>query len=97
MSDTGQYGQDIYYEGSHMFEYIGRHDGWIASLLLFSIIFGLATSPGVALPPIRFVDFKIVFLLATRWLKSVRFYGGFVFSYRMRTFSVFETLLQFLA
>ncbi len=69
-------------------EYVGKYDGWLAALLIASLIFGPRSSPGASLPPIRFSDFVILFLLITRWSKAVRLYGGMFFSSRIRPFSV---------
>ncbi len=78
-----------------MTERITRRDGWIAALLLGAVIFGPRTHPGSALPPMRFVDLILLFLVMTRWLKAKRLYGGFWFSYRIKTFSIFMPFLAF--
>ncbi len=74
----------------------GRNDGWWAAFLVFAIIFGPQTRAFAVLPPIRFADFLIVFLLATRWLKALRLYGGFLFSPRTRPYSVSMLALIFI-
>ena len=79
------------YEEQHSQE--GRNDGWWAAFLVFAIIFGPQTRAFAILPPIRFDDFVIVFLLAARWLKL---YGGFLFSPRIRPYSVSMLALIFI-
>lgn len=84
----------VYEEDS--FAQVGRHDGWLATLLLFSLIFGPRTPARALLPPFRFADIIIVSLLLSRWLKSLRLYGGFLFSPRNRIFGVFMLIIAFL-
>jgi O-antigen ligase len=84
----------IYEEDS--FAEVGKRDGWLATLLLFSLIFGPRTMPSAVLPPMRFADIIIIILLVSRWMKSSRLYGGFVFSYRNRLFSMFMLAIAFL-
>jgi O-antigen ligase len=79
------------YEEQHSQE--GRNDGWWAAFLVFAIIFGPQTRAFATLPPVRFDDFVIVFLLAARWMKTSRLYGGFLFSPRIRTYPVFMLTL----
>jgi O-antigen ligase len=81
------------YEEQHSQE--GRNDGWWAAFLVFAIIFGPETKAFAVLPPIRFADFLIVFLLVPRWLKALRLYGGFLFSPRIRPYSVSMLALVF--
>ena len=76
----------IYEEDS--FAEVGRRDGWLAVLLLFSVIFGPRAPQESFLSPLRFSDVVIVLLVLSRWLKAKRFYGGFVFTRRVRVFSV---------
>jgi O-antigen ligase len=66
----------------------GRFDGWYAAFLLFMLVFGPSTAPGESLPPIRSSDAVILILLLSRWLKSSRLGGGFLFSRRVRVFSI---------
>jgi O-antigen ligase len=84
----------IYEEAS--FAEVGKRDGWLAALLLFSLIFGPRTAPLGLLPPVRFADIIIVCLVLSRWIKSNWLYGGFVFSYRNRLFSWFMLAMTFL-
>lgn len=84
----------IYKEDS--FAEVGKRDGWLAALLLFSLIFGPRTAPLGLLPPMRSADIIIVCLVLSRWIKSTRLYGGFVFSYRNRLFSWFMLVMTFL-
>lgn len=83
----------IYEEDS--FAEVGKRDGWLAALLLFSLIFGPRAAPRGLLPPFRFADIIIVLLVLSRWIKSTRLYGGFVFSYRNRLFSRFMLVMAF--
>lgn len=83
----------IYEEDS--FAPVGKRDGWLATLLLFSLIFGPRAAPLALLPPMRFADIIIILLLVSRWIKSSRLYGGFVFSYRNRIFSRFMLIMAF--
>lgn len=76
----------IYEEDS--FAEVGKRDGWLAVLLLFSVIFGPRAPRESFLSPLRFSDVVIVLLVLSRWLKAKRFYGGFVFTRRVRVFSV---------
>lgn len=85
----------IYEEDS--FAPVGKRDGWLAALLLFSLIFGPRAAPLGLLPPMRFADIIILFLLVSRWIKSSRLYGGFVFSYRNRIFSRFMLIMAFVS
>jgi hypothetical protein len=73
----------------------GKWDGWLATLLLFSLIFGPRVVGSGSLPPFRFCDVIIGALLLGRWAKAKRLYGGFVFSYRNRIFGVFMLILAF--
>lgn len=66
----------------------GRYDGWMAAFLLWMLVFGPSTAPSPSLPPIRSVDFLILILLIARWMKTSQLHGGFIFSRRMRAFSV---------
>jgi len=84
----------VYEEDS--FAQVGRHDGWLAILLLFSLIFGPQTPARALLPPFRFADIIIVWLVLSRWIKSSRLYGGFVFSYRNRIFGWFMLVMALL-
>jgi O-antigen ligase len=74
----------------------GRNDGWWVAFLVFAIIFGPQTRAFAALPPIRFDDFVIVFLLVARWMKTSRLYGDFLFSPRIRPYSVSMLVLIFI-
>jgi len=67
---------------------VGRYDGWMAAFLLWMLVFGPSTAPSPSLPPIRSVDFLILILLISRWLKTSQLHGGFIFSRRMRAFSL---------
>jgi len=64
-----------------------RNDGWCATILLGSLIFGPEVIVDPSFPPFRFADIMILFLLFTRGIKAMRFYGGFLFSYRIRGFN----------
>ncbi|MDH4238383.1 MAG: O-antigen ligase family protein [Phycisphaerae bacterium] len=75
---------------------VGKYDGWLAVLLLFSLIFGPRTKPVGMLPPMRSADIIIILLVISRWIRSKQLYGGFVFSYRNRIFSWFMLALAFL-
>lgn len=94
-AEDGLLEPDAIYEGDSFAE-IGKRDGWLAVLLLFSLIFGPRTAPSALLPPFRFSDVVIVCLVLNQWLKAKRFYGRFVFSYRNRPFSWFMLLMAFL-
>jgi O-antigen ligase len=72
---------------------IGRNDGWIAAFLLFSIIFGPRTPNTSPLSPLAFIDVVTVVLALTRWLKASQLYGGFLFSRRIRIFSIHMLIL----
>ena len=93
-AEDGLLEPDAVYEEDSFAE-VGRRDGWLAVLLLFSLIFGPRTAPRALLPPMRFSDIIIVCLVLSRWLKAKRFYGGFVFSYRNRIFSRFMLVMAF--
>jgi O-antigen ligase len=75
---------------------VGKYDGWLAFLLLFSLIFGPRTKPAGMLPPMRSADIIILLLVICRWIRSKQLYGGFIFSYRNRIFSWFMLALAFL-
>ena len=81
------------YLAEQEFAWSTRNDGWWAAFLVFSIIFGPKTKAFAILPPIRFVDFVIVFMVIVRGLKAYNLYGGFLFSYRSRLFSLFMIAL----
>ena len=66
----------------------GRFDGWYAAFLLFMLVFGPSTAPSESLPPVRSSDAVILILLLSRWLRSMRLGGGFLFSRRVRLFSI---------
>ncbi|MFA6175933.1 MAG: O-antigen ligase family protein, partial [Phycisphaerae bacterium] len=70
-----------------------KNDGWWVAFLLMCIVFGPHTAPGSALPPMRLSDFVIFFMLIIRWWKTYTFYGGVIFSPRIRLFSVFMFIL----
>jgi len=72
-----------------------RKDGWLAALFVGSLIFGPEVIVNPAFPPFRFADVVILFLLFTRGLKSRFFYGGFIFSYRIRAFNFLLLALTF--
>jgi O-antigen ligase len=76
-------------------ETVGRWDGWWAAFLVFSSIFGPQTGAFAVLPPVRFVDFVIVFMLLWRWVRSSRLYGGFILSPRIAMFTYFMLALTF--
>jgi len=82
--------------GEDRFAEVVKRDGWLAALLLFSLIFGPRTAARALLPPMRFSDIIIFYLVLSRWLKSNRLYGGFVFSYRNRLFGWFMIVMAFL-
>jgi O-antigen ligase len=84
---------DVIYEEQET--QVARNDGRWAAFLLFAIIFGPQTRAFAVLPPIRFADFVIVFLLVVRWLKTPRLYRGFLFSPRIRLYSVSILALVF--
>ena len=69
------------------FEHATRHDGWWAVFLIFALIYGPNTARHAILPPFRSADAVILLLMALRWSKSTRFYGGFLLSYRARLFT----------
>lgn len=94
-TEDGLLGPDAIYE-EDSFGQVGKRDGWLAALLFFSLIFGPRTPARVLLPPMRFADVVIVCLVLSRWIKSTRLYGGFVFSYRNRLFSWFMLVMAFL-
>ena len=94
-TEDGLLGPDAIYE-EDSFGQVGKRDGWLAALLFFSLIFGPRTEPLGLLPPMRFADIVIVLLVLSRWIKSTRLYGGFVFSYRNRVFSWFMLVMAFL-
>ena len=71
----------------------GNNDGWWVALLLMCIVFGPRTAPGSALPPVRLSDFLVFFMLIIRWQKTHALYGGFLFSPRIRLFSIFMFIL----
>lgn len=81
------------YDPEPVYSSIGKRDGWIAVILLASIIFGPRTDAGASLPPMRFSDIIIFFLIISRWIKTRKLYGGFVFSRRIKLFSVFMVSL----
>jgi O-antigen ligase len=93
--EEGLLGPDAIYE-EDSFVNLGKYDGWLAVLLLFSLIFGPRTKPMGMLPPIRSADIIIILLAISRWIRSNQLYGGFVFSYRNRIFSWFMLALAFL-
>jgi len=93
--EEGFLGPDAIYEEDSLVN-VGKHDGWLAALLLFSLIFGPRAKPVGMLPPMRLADIIIILLLISRWIKSNQLYGGFVFSYRNRIFSWFMLALAFL-
>jgi len=86
---------DTFYEEDSLVN-IGKHDGWLAFLLLFSLIFGPRTEPVGMLPPMRSADIIIILLAISRWIRSNQLYGGFLFSRRIRIFSWFMLALAFL-
>ena len=90
------YKNDLSYEAALEDDSFCKNDGWWAAFLVFAIIFGPQTKTFAILPPIRFDDFVIVFLLAARWLKALRLYGGFLFSPRIRPYSVSMLALIFI-
>jgi len=90
------YKNDLSYEAALEDDSFCKNDGWWAAFLVFAIIFGPQTKTFAILPPIRFDDFVIVFLLAARWLKALRLYGGFLFSPRIRLYSFFMLALVIL-
>ena len=94
-TEDGLLGPDAIYE-EDSFGQVGKRDGWLAALLFFSLIFGPRTPARVLLPPMRFADVVIVCLVLSRWIKSTRLYGGFVFSYRNRLFSRFMLVIALL-
>lgn len=94
-TEDGLLGPDAIYE-EDSFGQVGKRDGWLATLLFFSLIFGPRTEPLGLLPPMRSADIVIVLLVLSRWIKSTRLYGGFVFSYRNRLFSWFMLVMAFL-
>lgn len=76
-------------------ETAGKNDGWLAGLLLFSLIFGpRAINPGL-LPPIRSADGVVILLVAIRWAKSSWIGRGFLFAPANRIFSGFMLMLAF--
>lgn len=83
------YEQDLSYEIAINSDSFYKNDGWWTALLLLCLVFGPRTSPGSALPPMRFTDFVIAFMLIGRWRKTRAFYGGFLFSRRIRIYSGF--------
>ena len=89
------YSTDEQYLITDYAESVGKRDGWWAAFLVFASIFGPQTEASAILPPIRFVDFVIVFLLMHRWLKSSRLYGGFLLSPRIVMFTCFMLGLTF--
>lgn len=94
-----QYG---YYEDAQMYEYPenvqtleypGRFDGWAAFVLFFFMVFGPMSPPMAILPPIRSVDFVIVYFLFNRLSKTRHIYGGFVLSPRVKRLSMHMLIL----
>lgn len=77
-------------------EALRTKDGWVAVLLLGTVLFGPMTSPGASLPPVRAADILILLLLFWAWGKGARRYGGFMFSSRIRVFSISMLLLAIL-
>jgi O-antigen ligase len=86
-SNTMEFEQDLDYCNGLEFSNVGKRDGWIAGFLLFALIFGPKAAPTSVLPPLRSADIVILVLMASRWIKSKRLYGKFIFSNRSRTFS----------
>lgn len=93
--EEGVLGPDAIYEEDRLVN-VGKYDGWLAILLLFSLIFGPRTKSVGMLPPMRSADIIIILLVISRWIRSNQLYGGFVFSYRNRIFSWFMLALTFL-
>jgi O-antigen ligase len=87
LAEAGEYGE------ADFVDHITRRDGWVAALLLAAVIFGPRTAAGGLLPPMRMVDLVLVILLAVRWFKARRIYGGFLLSYRVRLLAVLMPLL----
>jgi O-antigen ligase len=87
------YENDLSYEAALEDDSFCKNDGWWAAFLLMCIVFGPRTSPGSALPPMRLSDFIVFFMLISRWRKTWACYGGFLFSPRVRLFSVFMFIL----
>lgn len=78
------------------YEYRTRNDGWMLSFMFFSIAFGPELRIGAANFPVRFVDFVILFFFLKRWMNLRSFYGGLLFSARVKLFSGFIFTLTFL-
>lgn len=93
--DEGFLDLDALYEEDSLVN-VGKYDGWLAFILLFSLIFGPRTGPLGNLPPMRSADIIIILLAISRWIRSRQLYGSFVFSYRNRVFSWFMLALAFL-
>lgn len=72
---------------------VGRYDGWLGAFVLFSIIFGPKTPNTSALSPLAFIDVVAVVLGLRMWIKSNRLYGGFLFTPRIRIFSIHILIL----
>lgn len=66
-----------------------RNGGWWITFLLGSILLGPVIVVSKALPPFRFSDVVILLMLVTRWGKSRHLHGGFLFSYRVKLFTMF--------
>lgn len=82
------------YEKDYSDDSFYKNDGWWASFLLLCIVFGPRTSPGSALPPMRFSDFIIAFMFMWRLWKTRHIFRGFLFSMRVRILSVFMLMLS---
>ncbi|MHC4460446.1 MAG: O-antigen ligase family protein [Planctomycetota bacterium] len=91
-ADDGLLEPDVIYDEDNFAE-VGGHDGWLAALLLFSIIFGPRAPNTSILSPLQFVDVVVVLWVLCRWSKSLRLHGGFPFSRRIRIFSVYILIL----
>ena len=66
-----------------------KNGGWWITFLLGSILFGPVIVVSRTLPPFRLDDLVILLMLAIRWNKSRYLHGGFMFSYRVRLFTLF--------
>jgi len=83
------YDEELMLAEQEAFEYRTRNDGFWAALLLGLIIFGPTFVLPAPLPPFRVVDVLILLLWPMRVIKTGRFYGSFLFSAKIRLFSLF--------
>ncbi|MBN1818391.1 MAG: O-antigen ligase family protein [Sedimentisphaerales bacterium] len=92
MNEQEVYSQDELLQWQQYRDVACRNDGWWAAFFLFAVLFGPMTPATASLPPFRFADFLILFLLFFRWTRAYRFCGGYLFSNKIR----FATSLLFI-